>query len=97
MILSASLFMKSRRSWAGSQGWVLEITPRSTCSAILQPGSISFWLLAALLQNPRVPPHLNPEPAIQAGALILMIVPALVLLTFQRFFMQDMAVTGMEK
>jgi multiple sugar transport system permease protein len=34
---------------------------------------------------------------LQAGALLVMIVPVLVLFVFQRFFMQDMVVTGMEK
>lgn len=34
---------------------------------------------------------------LQAGALILMIVPVIVLLISQRYFMRDMVVTGMEK
>ena len=34
---------------------------------------------------------------LQASALIIMIVPVIVLLISQRFFMQDMAITGMEK
>lgn len=38
----------------------------------------------------------TPE-TLQAGALLVMIVPVLVLFIFQRFFMQDMVVTGMEK
>lgn len=38
----------------------------------------------------------TPE-ALQAGALILLIVPVVVLFIFQRFFMNDMIVTGMEK
>ncbi len=38
----------------------------------------------------------TPE-VLQAGALLVMIVPVLVLFIFQRFFMQDMVVTGMEK
>lgn len=38
----------------------------------------------------------TPE-TLQAGALLVMIVPVLVLFLFQRFFMQDMVVTGMEK
>lgn len=57
----------------------------------------NFWLLAARVQNGQPMLGVNPEPSIQSGALILMIVPVIVLLAFQRFFMQDMAVTGMEK
>ena len=34
---------------------------------------------------------------LQAGALILMIVPVIVLIISQRYFMRDMVVTGMEK
>ncbi len=34
---------------------------------------------------------------LQAGALLVMIVPVVVLFVFQRFFMQDMVVTGLEK
>ena len=34
---------------------------------------------------------------LQAGALILMIVPVIVLLISQRYFMRDIVVTGMEK
>jgi ABC-type glycerol-3-phosphate transport system permease component len=41
---------------------------------------------------------LSPSPAVlQAGALLAMAVPVLVLFLFQRFFMQDMVVTGTEK
>lgn len=41
---------------------------------------------------------LAPSPAVlQAGALLAMAVPVLVLFLFQRFFMQDMVVTGTEK
>jgi ABC-type glycerol-3-phosphate transport system permease component len=57
----------------------------------------NFWLLAARVQYGEPMLGVNPEPSIQSGALILMIVPVIVLLVFQRFFMQDMAVTGMEK
>src|SRR5258706_15781195 len=38
----------------------------------------------------------TPE-VLQAGALLLMIVPVVLLFLFQRFFMQDMVVTGLEK
>ena len=38
-----------------------------------------------------------PQAALQASALLLMIVPVVVLFVFQRFFMQDMVVTGLEK
>jgi multiple sugar transport system permease protein len=38
----------------------------------------------------------TPE-ALQAGALLLIIVPVLILFVFQRFFMNDMIVTGLEK
>jgi multiple sugar transport system permease protein len=57
----------------------------------------NFWLLSSRLQSPAIPPGVNPQPALQAAALLLMMVSVLVLLAFQRFFMQDMAVTGMEK
>jgi multiple sugar transport system permease protein len=58
----------------------------------------NLWLLASRLQRGGTMSfNLSPEPGIQAGALVLMIVPVVVLLVFQRFFMQDMVVTGMEK
>jgi multiple sugar transport system permease protein len=38
-----------------------------------------------------------PEGALQASALLILIVPVTVLFVFQRFFMQDMVVTGLEK
>jgi ABC-type glycerol-3-phosphate transport system permease component len=38
-----------------------------------------------------------PQAALQASALILMVVPVLILFLFQRFFMKDMVVTGLEK
>jgi multiple sugar transport system permease protein len=57
----------------------------------------NFWLLSARLQTPSLPPGVDPQPAIQAGALLLILVPVVVLLAFQRFFMKDMTVTGMEK
>lgn len=56
-----------------------------------------LWLLAPRLQRSGTTSLLSPEPGIQAGALVLMIVPVLVLLAFQRFFMNDMVVTGQEK
>ena len=39
----------------------------------------------------------SPEGALQASALLILIVPVTVLFVFQRFFMQDMVVTGLEK
>jgi multiple sugar transport system permease protein len=58
----------------------------------------NLWLLAPRLQRGGTMSfNLSPEPGIQAGALVLMIVPVLVLLVFQRFFMNDMVVTGLEK
>jgi multiple sugar transport system permease protein len=57
-----------------------------------------LWLLAPRLQRGGTMSfNLSPEPGVQAGALVLMIVPVLVLLAFQRFFMNDMVVTGLEK
>ena len=56
-----------------------------------------FWPLSARLAYSSPMPGINPEPGVQSGALLLMIVPVIVLLAFQRFFVQDMAVTGMEK
>jgi len=66
-------------------------------SSLYLTGNQDFWLLASRVQNGPPDPGVNPESAIQAGALLLMIVPVIVLLAFQRFFMQDMAVTGTEK
>jgi multiple sugar transport system permease protein len=40
--------------------------------------------------------NFTPE-VLQASALMVMIIPAIILFIFQRFFMQDMVVTGMEK
>jgi ABC-type glycerol-3-phosphate transport system permease component len=37
------------------------------------------------------------QPAIQAGALIVMLVPILVLLFSQRHFLLNLVITGMEK
>jgi ABC-type glycerol-3-phosphate transport system permease component len=34
---------------------------------------------------------------LQASALVIMVVPLIVLLISQRFFMQDMVITGMER
>ena len=58
---------------------------------------INDWLLAPRVQYGSFSSGFNPEPGVQAGALILMIVPVLILLAFQRFFMNDVVVTGMEK
>lgn len=66
-------------------------------SSLYQGADANFWMLSARVQYGAPSLGVNPEPAVQAGALILMIVPVVVLLAFQRFFMQDMAVTGMEK
>jgi ABC-type glycerol-3-phosphate transport system permease component len=57
----------------------------------------NFWLFAPRVQYGEHATGFNPEPGVQAGALILMIVPVLILLAFQRFFMNDMVVTGLEK
>lgn len=57
----------------------------------------NFWPLSLRLQYGAPAFGINPEPGIQSGALLMIIVPVIVLLAFQRFFMQDMAVTGMEK
>jgi multiple sugar transport system permease protein len=57
-----------------------------------------LWLLAPRLQfGGMLYSNLSPEPGVQAGALVLMIVPVLALLALQRFFMHDMVVTGLEK
>jgi multiple sugar transport system permease protein len=40
--------------------------------------------------------NFTPE-ILEASALLVMLVPAIILFVFQRFFMQDMVVTGMEK
>ena len=53
---------------------------------------LDFWLLASRLQFPG-----KDGPVLQASALLMIVVPVIVLLAFQRFFMQDMTVTGMEK
>jgi len=66
-------------------------------SSLYLASHMDLWLLAPRLQYGAPMPGVSPEPATQAGALILMIVPVIVLLALQRFFMQDMAVTGMEK
>ena len=60
-------------------------------------GNMDLWLLASRLQYGAPSPGVNPEPATQAGALLLLIVPVAVLLVLQRFFMQDVAITGLEK
>ncbi|HTX89810.1 MAG TPA: carbohydrate ABC transporter permease [Anaerolineales bacterium] len=54
----------------------------------LQP--IAFTTQAATMMG-------NTYESIQASALILMVIPVLILLVSQRFFMQDLVITGMEK
>jgi len=66
-------------------------------ASLYQAINLNFRLLAPRIEGGAPAYGINPEPAIQAGALVLIFVPVLVLLVFQRFFMQDMAVTGMEK
>lgn len=66
-------------------------------SSLYHGANSNYWLLSTRVQFGEPPLGVNPEPAIQSGALILMFVPIIVLLAFQRFFMQDMSVTGMEK
>ena len=66
-------------------------------SSLFSGVKLDLWLLAARLQYPEQVPGVNPEVALQSKALILMIVPVIVLLVFQRFFMHDMVVTGTEK
>ncbi|MBK9927438.1 MAG: carbohydrate ABC transporter permease [Anaerolineales bacterium] len=66
-------------------------------SSLYLTSHANLWLLASRLQNGAPIPGINPEPATQAGALLLLIVPVIVLLAFQRFFMQDMVVVGTEK
>lgn len=66
-------------------------------SSLYLGAKTSFWLLAPRLQFGAFNAGFNPEPAIQAGALILMIVPVVILLALQRFFMKDVVVTGSEK
>lgn len=66
-------------------------------SSLYLGSTTNFWLLAPRVQYGAFSSGFNPEPGVQAGALILMIVPVFVLLIFQRFFMNDVVVTGMEK
>jgi multiple sugar transport system permease protein len=66
-------------------------------SSLYLGSNINDWLLAARLQYGFADPGFDPEPGVQAGAMILMIVPVLILLIFQRFFMNDVVVTGAEK
>lgn len=66
-------------------------------SSLYLGAKTDFWLLAPRVQYGAFTAGFNPEPGVQAGALILMIVPVLILLAFQRFFMNDVVVTGMEK
>jgi multiple sugar transport system permease protein len=65
-------------------------------SSLYLGSTYNFWLLAPRVQLGAPTPGVNPEPAAQAGAVLLMVVPVIVLLVFQRFFMQDMVVTGTE-
>lgn len=67
-------------------------------SSLYLGANTDLWLLAPRLQRGGTMSfNLSPEPGVQAGALVLMIVPVIVLLVFQRFFMNDMVVTGLEK
>ena len=66
-------------------------------SSLYMGFNYNFWLLAPRLQYGVPPPGVSGLAMEQASALLLMIVPVIVLLAFQRFFMQDVAVTGMEK
>jgi multiple sugar transport system permease protein len=65
-------------------------------SGLYLGSNYNFWLLAPRLQYGSPMPGVNPEPSAQSGALVLMIVPVIILLAFQRFFLQDMVVTGTE-
>ena len=65
-------------------------------SGLYMGTNYNFWLLAPRLQYGSPMPGVNPEPSTQSGALVLMIVPVIVLLAFQRFFLKDMVVTGTE-
>ena len=65
-------------------------------SGLYLGNNYNFWLLAPRLQYGSAMAGVNPEPSAQSGALVLMLVPVIVLLLFQRFFLQDMVVTGME-
>ncbi len=65
-------------------------------SGLYLGNNYNFWLLAPRLQYGSPMPGVNPEPSTQSGALVLMIVPVIVLLAFQRFFLKDMVVTGTE-
>ncbi len=65
-------------------------------SGLYMGRTYNFWLLAPRLQYGSPMPGVNSEPAVQAGAVLLIIVPVIILLVFQRFFMQDMVVTGTE-
>jgi len=53
--------------------------------------------VSSILQNAPVLPGVSTDAVLQASALLVMIVPIVVLFAFQRFFMQDMIVTGLEK
>lgn len=66
-------------------------------SSLYMGFNYDFWLLAPRLQYAVPLPGVSNAALEQSGALLLIVVPVLVLLAFQRFFMQDMAVTGMEK
>jgi multiple sugar transport system permease protein len=66
-------------------------------ASLYMGNNLNFWLLSLRLQYSVTDYPTDPQVALQASALIQIIVPVLVLLAFQRFFMQDVAVTGMEK
>jgi multiple sugar transport system permease protein len=65
-------------------------------SGLYMGANYSLWLLAPRLQYGAPMPGSNPQPSVQSGALVLMLVPVIVLLLFQRFFLKDMVVTGTE-
>jgi len=68
-----------------------------TTSLYMMGVGTNFRLLSARLQDTIPLPGVSTEALQQASALIMIVVPVLVLLAFQRFFMQDVAVTGTEK
>ena len=57
----------------------------------------ALWPISFGLQNAPKDPGIITEAHFQASALVLLIVPVIVLFVFQRFFMKDMVVTGLEK
>jgi multiple sugar transport system permease protein len=56
-----------------------------------------LWPISFGLQNAPKNPGIITEALFQASALLLLAVPVVVLFVFQRFFMKDMVVTGLEK